>query len=177
LMARKATGTTFQSRDHFFAQVSFGGRQRKAVLLPHARDKDEAKQRAGFIAGIVSQIRRAGVDDRVSVLDIITACAEAEESALPDLIKRVDSMCGNEPSKVSRESVFALCRAAMRKLSFRYDGIIPMSELLKKTISGTVGQLRTETAFAVIQQLEQQGEVRCYVEVDPRKIRLPKKTA
>src|SRR5687768_10457634 len=103
-MARKATGTTFQSRDHHFAQVSFGGRQRKAVLLPHARDKDEAKARASFIAGIVSEIRRAGKAGIVNLEKIVKEAAEATDAQLPDLQKLVEGICDGKEAPTGKHA-------------------------------------------------------------------------
>jgi integrase len=64
-MPRVATGNAVKHGDKWFARVTVGPKQRKAVALPTCgpEDEDEARRRAGIMADLVAELRRQHRED------------------------------------------------------------------------------------------------------------------
>src|SRR5438552_3714289 len=82
-MSRAATGTVFESpkgSGRWYAQLTFGIGDRRAVALPTCRDESEAETRKALLAGWLGRLRRAGKGDVAET--VINGAAKA---AVPEL--------------------------------------------------------------------------------------------
>ncbi len=98
-MGRTATGTAYESRGRYFAQVPLGGGAKIARAVPSATSLDEARARARFATELCGALTKAGhVDLHAKIVELV--CDAADHSRLDAIAAKVAGLCGGELVRV-----------------------------------------------------------------------------